>query len=377
MAHGSVVKKGNRYYGVFYIGPKQVWRALKTDKEGEAQKRLRELMRSVDKGRYRETAPITFSEFADRYLTEYAEVKLKRGDLKPSTLDAYRSMLSIHLLPFFGRMKLPAISPAVVRHFAAEKAEALGQGDLKPKSYNNILTFLKGMFTWGIKVGYLATNPASDEERARVERHEMGFLSPEEIRVFLANAREPYATLFHLAIFSGLRRGELLALQRGDVDWNRGKLRVRRTIYRGHFTRPKTANSVREVDLSGRTLEALRLYQIMYPPLASDLIFRTPQDRPLDPHNMVRREFLPTLERAGIGRIRFHDLRHTYATLLINQAANIKYISKQMGHASVQITLDRYGHLLPETGREAMQKLDDVMMRSSIAHEISSSSSTH
>jgi hypothetical protein len=71
--------------------------------------------------------------------------------------------------------------------------------------------------------------------------------------------------------------------------------------------------------------------------------------------------FRPTLARAGIRRIRFHDLRHTYATLLINQGANLKYISKQMGHASVQITLDRYGHLLPDTGREEMQKLDRVM----------------
>jgi Site-specific recombinase XerD len=145
------------------------------------------------------------------------------------------------------------------------------------------------------------------------------------------------------------------------VDWNRRKLRVRRTLYRGTFTNPKTPNAVRDVDLSPRTLEALRLYQVMYPPLASDLVFRSRDDHPLDPDNLVKRVFRPTLARAGIRRIRFHDLRHTYATLLINQGANLKYISKQMGHASVQITLDRYGHLLPDTGREEMQKLDRVM----------------
>jgi integrase len=258
-------------------------------------------------------------------------------------------------------MRLTAMSPAVVRHFTAEKAEALGRKALKPKTYNNILTFLKSMLTWGVRVGYLATNPAADEERATLERHEMDFLTPEEIRRLIAHSREPYATLVYLAIFTGLRRGELLALQWGDVDWNRRKLRVRRTLYRGTFTRPKTPNAVRDVDLSPRTVETLRLCQIMYPPLASDLVFRTRDDHPLDPDNLVKRVFRPTLARAGIRRIRFHDLRHTYATLLINQGANIKYISKQMGHASVQITLDRYGHLLPDTGREEMQKLDRVM----------------
>jgi integrase len=233
--------------------------------------------------------------------------------------------------------------------------------DAQVKTYNNILTFLKSMLTWGVRVGYLATNPAADEERATLERHEMDFLTPEEIRRVIAHSREPYATLVYLAIFTGLRRGELLALQWGDVDWNRRKLRVRRTLYRGTFTRPKTPNAVRDVDLSPRTVETLRLCQVMYPPLASDLIFRTRGDHPLDPDNLVKRVFRPTLARAGIRRIRFHDLRHTYATLLINQGANIKYISKQMGHASVQITLDRYGHLLPDTGREEMQKLDRVM----------------
>lgn len=361
MAQGSVIKKGNRYYGVFYIGPRQVWRALRTTKEKEAQQKLRELMRSVDRGRYRETAPITFNDFAARHLAEYAEVKLKRGDMKESTLDSYRSMLTTHLRSFFGGMRLSAISPAVVRHFAAEKAEALGRGDLKPKTYNNMLTFLNGMLAWGVKVGYLALNPAAEEERARVERHEMAFLSPEEIRLLLGHARELNATLFLLAVFTGLRRGELLALQWGDVDWNRGKLRVRRTLYKGQFKRPKTAYSVRDVDVSQRTLEALRLYQVMYPPLASDLIFRTAQDRPLDPNNMVKRQFFPTLARAGMRQVRFHDLCHTYATLLVNQGANIKYISKQMGHASVQITLDRYGHLLPDTGTEAMRRLDGVV----------------
>jgi integrase len=270
-------------------------------------------------------------------------------------------MLTTHLRPFFGNMRLTAMSPAVVRHFTAEKAEALGRKALKPKTYNNILAFLKSMLTWGVRVGYLATNPAADEERATLERRETDFLTPEEIRRVIAHSREPYATLVYLAIFTGLRRSELLAFEWGDVDWNRRKLRVRRTLYRGTFTRPKTPNAVRAVDLSPRTLEALRLCHVMYPPLASDLVFRTRDDHPLDPDNLVKRVFRPTLARAGIRRIRFHDLRHTYATLLINQGANVKYISKQMGHASVQITLDRYGHLLPDTGREEMQKLDCVM----------------
>jgi hypothetical protein len=90
MAQGSLVKKGDRYYGVFYVGSEQVWRTLKTSVEREAHKRLREVMRSLDTGRYRETASLTFAEFSERYLYEYADVQIKRGKLKESTRDAYR-----------------------------------------------------------------------------------------------------------------------------------------------------------------------------------------------------------------------------------------------------------------------------------------------
>ena len=118
MARGSVIKKGNRYYGVFYIGPKQVWKALGTDKEGEAHKRLREIMGQADRGLYRLTKPIAFNDYADCYLAEYAEMQIKRGDMKPSTLDGYRYILDIHLRPFFGPLKLTTIGPQVVHHFA-------------------------------------------------------------------------------------------------------------------------------------------------------------------------------------------------------------------------------------------------------------------
>lgn len=372
MARGSVIKKGNRYYGVFYIGPKQVWKALNTSNEKDAHKSFREIMGQVDRGLYRQTKPINFNNFADRYLTEYAEMQVKRGDMKESTLDSYRSILGIHLRPFFGPLKLTAIGPQVVHHFARQKAEELGGGKMTSKTYNNILTLLRSMFTWGAlpKVGYLGRNPATDEDRARVVKHEMDFLTPDEIRLLIENARSPYDTLFHLTIFSGLRRGELLALKWGDVDWNRSKIRVRRSLYKGRFVSPKTEHSIREVDVSQRTLDLLNIHKAMYPPMESDLIFRTVQDKPLDPDNMVKREFHPSLERAGVRRIRFHDLRHTYATLLIDQGENIKYISKQLGHASVTITLDRYGHLLPDVGKEAMRRLDEAVFGAKTSNEL-------
>jgi integrase len=133
----------------------------------------------------------------------------------------------------------------------------------------------------------------------------------------------------------------------------------RRSIYQGAITTPKTAHSIRAVDVPASLLACLAIYRAYCPPLAGGFIFRTETGAPVDPDNWTKRVFAGILARAeGVRAISLHGLRHTYASLLINQGEHIKYVSKQLGHASIQITADLYSHLFTETSTVAMARLD-------------------
>lgn len=186
----------------------------------------------------------------------------------------------------------------------------------------------------------------------------MDFLNPSEIHEFLNHVSSEFYPFFLTAILTGMRRGELLALQRGDIDWHNGQIHVRRALYKGRFVTPKSRKALRAIDMAPTLAHTLEGHLLRAPESPLDLVFCARAGKPLDPDNLIKREFLPALERAGLRRIRFHDLRHTYASLLVNNWENIKYISEQMGHASVQITLDRYSHLFPNVRREAVMRLE-------------------
>ena len=223
----------------------------------------------------------------------------------------------------------------------------------------------------------LRENPAEVVKSFREERKEMDYLRPDEIRLLLGHADEPYRTLFLTAVLMGMRVGELLGLQWGDIDWHNNRVLVRRSLFwhrkeeiadmegdhrvTWRFSTPKSERSNRAVVMSPRLRETLELHQISCPTSPDDLVFCTKKGTPLHRRNMIRREFWPALNRAGLRRIRFHDLRHTYTALLIAQGAHAKFIQSQLGHASIQTTLDRYGHLLPEAQKGAGEGLDALV----------------
>jgi Phage integrase family len=131
---------------------------------------------------------------------------------------------------------------------------------------------------------------------------------------------------------------------------------------RHKITTPKTESSIRVVDTPQRTLDELMVYREMFPPKPVAFSFRTEKGTPIDPDNWYKRRFLSLLEWAGLRQVRLHALRHTYASLLINQGESIKYVSRQLGHASIQITADLYGHLFRETSVSAMRRLELSMI---------------
>ena len=363
---GSIVKRrlqdgSPRYFAVYWAGGKQKWKGFSRRKDAE--RFLANTVKTVHDGSYQDVTPLLMNCLFDRWLDHSLEVRLKQGLLKPSTAKSYRSMLASHLRPSFGEHRSNELTHAVVSDWVRKLADKIENGKLTRKSFNNLLNLLHAILVWARHPaqGYLAHDPLIGQKRLPKQQAERDFLEPEEIEILLRAAEPPDDTIIHLAVYSGLRRGELFGLQWSDLDWGNGtdggRLRIRRSIYQGAITTPKTQNSIRVVDVTQRTLDELAMYKLGFPPAGDGFIFRNATGGPMDPDNWTKRNFLPVVEKAELRRIGLHTLRHTYTSLLINAGESIKYVSRQLGHASIQITADLYGHLFKETSLAAMTRL--------------------
>jgi integrase len=251
---------------------------------------------------------------------------------------------------------------------------------LSRNSIRLILATVRVIFNHAIEDGLIDSNPAAKLHRfAKVQQRDFSAvpLAREEAEAFLESAKEfcpQYYPLFLTALRAGLRRGELVALRWGDIqfggseeDANRYILVQRNYVY-GQFTTPKS-KKLRRVDLSRQlraVLLALRDERLMKAFLggknsvSDGLVFPAPDGGVLDPDHLYDRYFLPVLEKAGLRRIRFHDLRHTFGYLLIQAGAPLPYVRDQMGHSSIQVTAEVYGHLLPGANVACIDKLDTL-----------------
>jgi integrase len=201
----------------------------------------------------------------------------------------------------------------------------------------------------------------------------MDFLTKEEIHGFLSVVSQDRYPFFLTALLTGMQMGELLAMKWGNLDWHRRQYVVKESLYKRRFVEPKSATSKRTVNLPPILLEALRAHRAQQAERKlqagrayqdDDLIFCTALGTPMDRGSVLKRDFWPLLKQAGLRRVRFHDLHHTFATLLIDQGESPKYIQAQLGHASVQVTMDRYGHLLPDVHQQAAQRLEESLFGS-------------
>ncbi|OGK77199.1 MAG: hypothetical protein A2X52_02795 [Candidatus Rokubacteria bacterium GWC2_70_16] len=199
-----------------------------------------------------------------------------------------------------------------------------------------------------------------------MEVEEMEILPPPEIRRLLDSPDEPVRTLLLCAVLTGMRRGELLGLKWEDIDFGGHRVHVRRSLWRGKLVTPKSRRSRRAIDLAPTLKAALGWLRGGF---TGEMVFTSPDGQLIDPDNFSHRDWARVLRRSTLRRIRFHDLRHTYASLLTAQGAHPKYIQAQLGHASIQTTLDRYGHLMPQIHEAEARKLDQLVFGSEAGME--------
>jgi len=158
-------------------------------------------------------------------------------------------------------------------------------------------------------------------------------------------------------------QGELIGLKWSDIDWETKQVSINRTFNKRAWYSPKSKSSARRVDLGPKMIQALKEWKLACPPNDLDLVFPSKSGEPIDDSTLVRNFFKPALKKAGLPTIRFHDLRHTYASLLIEQGENIKYIQSQLGHSSPVVTLNVYAHLMKPTNQASAIKLENTIFQ--------------
>ena len=268
-------------------------------------------------------------------------------DCKPSTLRDYRSTVQAHLLPAFGGVRVEEVTAEAIEHWRAgfDAGRGRGRRPLSNRTKNKLVTVLHGIFERARKVYGLPTNPVASVERlrARFDPMRFSFYTPEEVQALArAAASEQDAAVFLAAAFTGLRRGELVALRWREVDFARQTIRVSASYANGELTLPKSGKG-RSVPMAPPVASALaRLGQRERWTGPDDLVFVGAGGSYLDA-SALRRRYVVAQRAAGLRPLRFHDLRHTFGTLAVEHVASLVELQAWMGHADIKTTM-RYTH---------------------------------
>jgi integrase len=322
----------------------------------KATEKLREVEDQLRRGIYLPDKKIpNFKQVAKDWIEH------KKPNLRHSTWSVYEGHTRNHFGDF-DPIKINRITTAKVEKWISERHnEGMNLATIK-----KILVTLGQIMAYAVRHGYVDYNPVRDAERpignGESEESKIRVLIPAEINAFLDAEKDmKYRTLFMLTIFSGARQGELLGLKWSDVDWETNQICIQRTFNNQRWYNTKSEASNRKIDLGPTMMQALKEWKLACPPNDLDLIFPNEAGQPINHNNLVKRYFEPALKKAGIEKIRFHDLRHTYASLLIEQGENIKYIQAQLGHSSPTVTLNVYAHLMKAVNQEAPSKLENAI----------------
>jgi integrase len=297
--------------------------------------------------------------------------------VRNTTFERYEQIVRVHIKPPLGRVKLKNLAPTHVRGLYKEKLQSLSS-----RTVRYIHVTLHKALKQAVNDGLIPRNATEAVKPPQVCWEEIYPLRPEQVSTLFEAARgDRLEALYILAIHTGLRQGELLGLKWEDVDLEAGTLQVRRTLTTAKdgpvLSTPKTKGSRRPVKLTQSAVEALRshlqrqLGEIQRQLGEIDragtlweengLIFASEVGEPLDRRSITKYQFKKLLKRAELPDVRFHDLRHTCATLLLGRNVNPKIVSEMLGHASIAITLDTYSHVLPNMQSEAAQALEDAL----------------
>jgi integrase len=337
----------------------------------EVRDKLRAAQNLHDKGALPSNDQVTVAQYLDWWVATVLP-----GSVRVSTASSYASKIRVHINPRIGNVRLTKLTPADVQAMLNDCTQA-GQS---ARSVQYIHAILKRALGQAEKWGLVSRNVARLVDPPRVRRAEIEPLTPEEARRLLDVVEgDRLAALYSVAVALGLRQGEALALRWSDVDLETGVLRVRRIVQRVKrpgatesellYSEPKSARSRRTVALPKVCVDALRAHRARQAAERlkageawedNDLVFCTQLGRPLEARNVVT-HFRRQCQLAELGHRRFHDMRHTCASLLLVQGVHPRVVMELLGHSQISLTMNTYSHVIPQPKRDAADRMDDIL----------------
>ncbi len=341
----------------------------------DAQKVLTDTLHQVNSGMplvAPQKGRVTVDEYFRGWLDGWAPTHVR-----PTTFESYKMIIEKHVLPVLGRLRLDKLQP---EHLEKLYADKLKQGGLRragsglsPRTVQYMHARIKQVLDRAVGRGLISRNVAELVDPPLQEEKEMKTLTATEVQTFLAAMRtDHYYALWRLALGTGMRRGELLGLRWSDVDFERKSLTIRQQIVpvegRPTIQEPKTAKSKRTIPLSDDMIGALREHRLKQTEerlLAEqygnlDLVFAGRTGQPISPRGMERR-LHHRLRKLGLRLIRFHDLRHTFATVALEAGVPLKVVSETLGHEKISTTGDRYQHVQMNVQEKYIAMVSDLM----------------
>ncbi|XUX00155.1 MAG: tyrosine-type recombinase/integrase [Dehalogenimonas sp.] len=355
---------------------KQQWVSIKGTKKA-AEIKLSELLHQLDTGNYLKPGKTTLKDFLEKWLDEYA-----RPNLAPRTVEGYESIVHQHLIPKLGKLPLTQLKPEHIQRYYAEcltGGRCANHNGLNPLTVRHHHMVLHRSLNIAMKWGLINGNPADAIDPPHFQRAEIRIMGESDILKFLEAAKStPYYSLFYLALFTGMRRSELLALRWNDIDLLLGQISVNRSLCRLHdktiiFRAPKSAKGRRTIALSPSAIFMLREHRKAQEMLSqisgtefneSKLVFSSPSGDPLLP-DTVSQAWRKLASRLDLAGVRLHDARHSHASLLLKQGVHPKVVQERLGHATIQTTLDVYSHVSPGMQEAAALRFDQAFTRTS------------
>jgi integrase len=348
-----------------FVGGKRSRKSFYGKTQREARQKLVVAQRDLQRGIAPTDDRLTTGKFLDGWLEDVV-----RATVRPRTYVSYEQTVRLHLRPTLGRTVLSKLRPQQVQALLNAK---LASG-LSPRSVGIIHAVLRTALNQAVQWDTVPRNVATLVQPPRAPRAEIHPLSPEQARSFLDAVRgDRLEALYSVGLALGLRQGEILGLRWSDVDLEAGTIRVAQALQRVNgrleFVEPKSQTSRRTIPLPATVARALRAHRPrqLEDRLAagarwhdSDLVFTTALGTPLDSRNVTRR-FQAALERAGLPRLRFHDLRHTAASLMLAQGVPARVVMETLGHSQISLTLNTYSHVVPALQREAADRMEAVL----------------
>ena len=311
---------------------------------------------------------VRFEVIANDYINRHCVL-----NCKTSTKDVYKNYIDIHLNKFTRK-----IAKDIKKRDLENLVLELKNKELSNKMINDIISLVISILNYGVECEYLKVNPIPKFKKLPNIKPPINFLNETQINIFIEQAKllnPTYYAFFHTAVNTGMRRGELLALQWSDIDFNHNKININKQIYRGVEQSTKTGKS-RTIDLDN----ALKLVLIEHKKnniLLSKYVFCNLKGLPLHPYIIEQDYFKPLLKRCNeildeenqIKKLRFHDLRHTHATYLLSKGIPVKYVQERLGHSTARMTLDTYASVMPSVKFGALELLENLGNRTQIEHE--------